>query len=365
VKTASATTKKEMLRSSRGSRADPSRRHRRRVPPSRTSGCGSGRVSNAPRPTRPNGLSKDRVTSRPPSPPWPSRHGSSHDPVLTSLVGMRATRGRRMHTRQACRTRHGHVICQNHWSLRLFFAFWANDAFRPIDFDRALHATKRHENADACDGAHRFLSTVLHGAPMRSPLRATQRCGARLARGMRVACTIAPTRARTAAVLVMSLLGACGSRTGLLDAPFSHADRSGNSGTTATGQESSLSRLVATSSTGFTSSTSVSTSVGSVNVQPNCQPGGPGLTDCPGSRGPESCCTSLEVTGGTFVVTYTNDGAGAAAHSAPDTLSGRYGWGSPSVEPRFLCALRRHSRPGSVRRLCVPRCRFEPSDPRL
>jgi len=36
---------------------------------------------------------------------------------------------------------------------------------------------------------------------------------------------------------------------------------------------------------------------------PSCQPGGRGMTDC-GSAGDESCCTSLEVTAGTFDRTY-------------------------------------------------------------
>lgn len=38
---------------------------------------------------------------------------------------------------------------------------------------------------------------------------------------------------------------------------------------------------------------------------PSCAPGGPGMTDCgPGGSGTESCCTSLEVTGGTYYRTY-------------------------------------------------------------
>jgi sulfatase modifying factor 1 len=38
---------------------------------------------------------------------------------------------------------------------------------------------------------------------------------------------------------------------------------------------------------------------------PSCAPGGPGMTNCgPGGSGTESCCTSLEVTGGTFNRSY-------------------------------------------------------------
>ncbi len=41
---------------------------------------------------------------------------------------------------------------------------------------------------------------------------------------------------------------------------------------------------------------------------PSCGPGGPGMTNCgPGGRGTESCCTSLEVAGGTFFRTYDVD----------------------------------------------------------
>lgn len=38
---------------------------------------------------------------------------------------------------------------------------------------------------------------------------------------------------------------------------------------------------------------------------PSCAPGGPGMTNCgPGGSGTESCCTSLEVEGGTYYRTY-------------------------------------------------------------
>lgn len=52
---------------------------------------------------------------------------------------------------------------------------------------------------------------------------------------------------------------------------------------------------------------------------PSCQSEGDGLTDCGASR--ESCCTSLEVTGGTFYRTYTNDGGGPTAEADPATVS--------------------------------------------
>lgn len=39
---------------------------------------------------------------------------------------------------------------------------------------------------------------------------------------------------------------------------------------------------------------------------PSCAPGGPGMTDCGATH--DCCCTSLEVTGGTFYRTYGNTG---------------------------------------------------------
>jgi sulfatase modifying factor 1 len=44
---------------------------------------------------------------------------------------------------------------------------------------------------------------------------------------------------------------------------------------------------------------------GTSRSPPSCAPGGPGMTNCgPGGSGTESCCTSLEVTGGTYYRTY-------------------------------------------------------------
>jgi len=44
---------------------------------------------------------------------------------------------------------------------------------------------------------------------------------------------------------------------------------------------------------------------GSTPTAASCAPGGPGMTDCgPGGSGTESCCTSLEVPGGTYYRTY-------------------------------------------------------------
>jgi formylglycine-generating enzyme required for sulfatase activity len=53
---------------------------------------------------------------------------------------------------------------------------------------------------------------------------------------------------------------------------------------------------------------------------PSCQEGGAGLTNC-GSAA-ESCCTSLEVPGGTFYRTFTNTGSGPTLEADPATVSG-------------------------------------------
>ena len=52
----------------------------------------------------------------------------------------------------------------------------------------------------------------------------------------------------------------------------------------------------------------------------SCQGGGPGLTDCGSNR--ESCCTSLEVTGGTYYRTYDFDAFGNPSLSADGGATG-------------------------------------------
>jgi formylglycine-generating enzyme required for sulfatase activity len=57
---------------------------------------------------------------------------------------------------------------------------------------------------------------------------------------------------------------------------------------------------------------------------PSCAPGGPGMTNCgPGGSGTESCCTSLEVPGGTYFRTYKSEADGGPTGEAdPATVSG-------------------------------------------
>ncbi len=59
----------------------------------------------------------------------------------------------------------------------------------------------------------------------------------------------------------------------------------------------------------------------SAAIPPSCAPGGPGMTSCgPGGNGTESCCTSLEVAGGTYNRTYTNNGTGPTAEADPASV---------------------------------------------
>jgi formylglycine-generating enzyme required for sulfatase activity len=76
----------------------------------------------------------------------------------------------------------------------------------------------------------------------------------------------------------------------------------------------------------------VGSSPDSGSQPPSCEPGGPGMTNCgPGGSGTESCCTSLEVTGGTYYRTYDPvdggavtlaDDGGPAGLADPATVSG-------------------------------------------
>ena len=55
------------------------------------------------------------------------------------------------------------------------------------------------------------------------------------------------------------------------------------------------------------------------STPPSCAAGGAGMTDCGAAS--ESCCTSLEVTGGMYYRTYTNTGTGATGEADSATIS--------------------------------------------
>jgi formylglycine-generating enzyme required for sulfatase activity len=97
---------------------------------------------------------------------------------------------------------------------------------------------------------------------------------------------------------------------------------SGSSGTGSTGMSGSAG---GTGSSGSSGSGLPDAGVDAgVVVAPSCAPGGPGMTNCgAGGSGTESCCTSLEVTGGTYYRTYRPDADGGATELAdPATVSG-------------------------------------------
>jgi sulfatase modifying factor 1 len=86
--------------------------------------------------------------------------------------------------------------------------------------------------------------------------------------------------------------------------------------------------VASASSGGATSGSSGSGSSDAGGQEPSCQPRGPGMTDCGAIK--ESCCTSLEVTGGTYYRTYDQsdagvplqpDDGGATGEADPATVS--------------------------------------------
>jgi formylglycine-generating enzyme required for sulfatase activity len=88
---------------------------------------------------------------------------------------------------------------------------------------------------------------------------------------------------------------------------------SGSGGTSATGGVTGGSGTTGTGGAGGGGGS------GSTTTPLSCAPGGPGMTDC----GPdhESCCTSLDVAGGTFNRSYQNNGSGPTGQSNPATVS--------------------------------------------
>ncbi len=112
--------------------------------------------------------------------------------------------------------------------------------------------------------------------------------------------------------------GSSGSAGGSGGSGGSGAGGSGSGGTTASsGGSNAGGSNAGGAATGGDSATGGS--AGSGVAPPSCQSSGPGLTDC--SPSGESCCTSLEVPGGTFERTYTNDGSGAKDTADPATIS--------------------------------------------
>jgi formylglycine-generating enzyme len=95
------------------------------------------------------------------------------------------------------------------------------------------------------------------------------------------------------------------------------------------GHESSSTGSGASSDAEASSAVDAGTSDGGLAVPPSCLPGGPGLTNCGANS--ESCCTSLEVAGGTYYRTYDVDAfgnpslpadGGATGLADPATVSG-------------------------------------------
>jgi formylglycine-generating enzyme len=115
---------------------------------------------------------------------------------------------------------------------------------------------------------------------------------------------------------------ACGGRTGV--------EVFDDLGTQGGGQDATLDSTIETDATGDSAPDVVLADVAvdalscpeasdSGTLPPSCAPGGLGMTNC--GQCSESCCTSLEVLGGTFYRTYTNDGDGPSKEADPATVS--------------------------------------------
>jgi sulfatase modifying factor 1 len=80
--------------------------------------------------------------------------------------------------------------------------------------------------------------------------------------------------------------------------------------------------------------------VDAASAPPSCAPGGPGMTNCGvGGQGTESCCTSLEVTGGTYYRTY-NQVFGDASTFPTDEPPAADGGPVDEAQPATLSSFR-------------------------
>jgi formylglycine-generating enzyme len=101
----------------------------------------------------------------------------------------------------------------------------------------------------------------------------------------------------------------------------------GSGGNTDTGGSSTMTGATnaGTSSSSGTPSSSGGSNMGGTagtaasSTPPSCKASGLGRTDCGPTE--ESCCTSIQVPGGTYYRTYTNDGSGVKATADPATVS--------------------------------------------
>jgi sulfatase modifying factor 1 len=115
-----------------------------------------------------------------------------------------------------------------------------------------------------------------------------------------------------------------GSTTGTMSGGSGTVGGSGASGAASSGDAGDAGADVTGTSGDLDGSSDVSV------IAPSCAPGGPGMTNCGADA--ETCCTSLEVTGGTFYRTYgplysvdgsvgTPEDGGAAGQADPATVS--------------------------------------------
>jgi sulfatase modifying factor 1 len=166
-------------------------------------------------------------------------------------------------------------------------------------------ATQICVGAGACRGAQVCLASGAGFGPCD--------CGA--ASGTQGGSTGNPASAGTSGTALASGASAGSANTGSANTGSANTGSANSSG-------SGSGSGVSTGSTNGSGSGKGSGSSGSSDAgvfAPSCAPGGPGLTNCgPNS---ESCCASLEVTGGTYFRTYTNAGGGPTGEADPATVS--------------------------------------------
>jgi formylglycine-generating enzyme required for sulfatase activity len=115
--------------------------------------------------------------------------------------------------------------------------------------------------------------------------------------------------------LVLLAVTACGGRTSGTVVSASGAEMSSGTLEPEGGADTSVPDASAT-----VDATPGQDSSADAGTPPSCAPGGPGMSDCGAAS--ESCCTSLEVTGGTYYRTYSWDpNVGPAGEADPATVS--------------------------------------------
>jgi formylglycine-generating enzyme len=148
------------------------------------------------------------------------------------------------------------------------------------------------------------------------PARISRRLVAFL--GLAGASVSAPVGCGRSALLESGASGESGTSDGATSSSSSSSGGSG-SGISSGSSSGSTSDASSGSANDASSGSAGGDDDGSAAIPPNCQPGGDGLTNCGAAS--ESCCTSPQVTGGTYFRTYANSGSGPTGEADPASVS--------------------------------------------